>query len=217
MRRRQLLTLGGVGIIGSVGGCADVVTENTESSSGTPTQTDPRSETVTPSTPDRSASSDDSATDPVSPSGTSNDATLTKPANWPPEVYADYETAWVQAETAGGETLDSVYTAVADTGGTRYTGLSDAETMPGDAGMLFVFDSVFSGSFVMRRMDFGIDIVYADSTGAITEIHHAPAPGPDEDGNSQGYPGTGKYVLEVNYDWTQRAGVSVGDVLNFDL
>jgi Uncharacterized conserved protein len=88
--------------------------------------------------------------------------------------------------------------------------------MPEAGGMLFVFGSVSELTFVMRDMDFGLDIVYADADGTITDIHHAPAPGPDEDGNNQRYPGTGKYVLEVNFEWTRRAGVSVGDVLDFE-
>jgi len=117
---------------------------------------------------------------------------------------------------AVGFELGSVTAAVADTGGLRYTGLSDTEVLPEDRGMLFVFESVADRTFVMRRMDFGIDIVYADAEGTITGIHHAPAPGPDEDGNSQGYPGRGQYVLEVNYGWTTERGVTAGDRLEFD-
>jgi uncharacterized membrane protein (UPF0127 family) len=68
----------------------------------------------------------------------------------------------------------------------------------------------------MREMDFGIDIVFADADGVITEIHHAPAPGPGEDGTDQTYGGRGKYVLEVTYRWTEERGVSTDDVLVFD-
>lgn len=82
--------------------------------------------------------------------------------------------------------------------------------------MVFVYDSVADRTFVMRRMDFGLDIVYADDTGRITTIHHAPKPGPDENGNRQRYPGRGQYVLEVNFEWTERHGVEAGDVLRFD-
>jgi uncharacterized membrane protein (UPF0127 family) len=66
-------------------------------------------------------------------------------------------------------------------------------------------------------MDFGLDIVYADADGTITTISHAPAPGPNEDGSEQEYPGNGQYVLEVNYEWTTRHGVEEGDVLAFEL
>ncbi|TKX82711.1 DUF192 domain-containing protein, partial [Halorubrum sp. SS5] len=71
-------------------------------------------------------------------------------------------------------------------------------------------------TYVMREMDFGIDIVYVDGDRKIVEIHNAPEPGPNEDGEEQRYPGSGQYVLEVPYEWTDRHGVSVGDSLAFD-
>ena len=131
-------------------------------------------------------------------------------------IHAGYETRAVRVETADGDRLGSVTAAVADTPELRYTGLSDTESLPDDRGMLFVHESVGDRTYVMRRMAFGIDIVYADADGVITEIHHAPAPEPDEDGSSQGYPGRGKYVLEVGYRWTAERGVSAGDVLRFE-
>jgi len=132
-------------------------------------------------------------------------------------VHADYETTEVRVTTPDGDPLGSVTAAIADTSQLRYTGLSDTESLPADRGMLFVFGEVQDLTFVMRRMDFAIDIVYADAGGVITSIHHAPAPGPGEDGNQQRYPGRGQYVLEVNYDWTTDRGVETGDVLAFEL
>lgn len=137
---------------------------------------------------------------------------------WPSEPYADYDTARVAVRTPEGDTLGAVTAAIAQTGDQRYTGLSDAEALPADAGMLFVFgEPQGSLTFVMRRMGFGIDIVYADAQKRITEIHNAPAPAPDEDGNEQRYPGSGQYVLEVPYEWADRHGVEVGDSLAFEL
>ena len=131
-------------------------------------------------------------------------------------IHADYETTEVRVTSSAGEPLGSVTAAIADTPELRYLGLSDTADLPADRGMLFVYDAVDDRTFVMREMDFGIDIVYADSGGVITEIHHAPAPGPDEDGEEQQYPGRGQYVLEVAYEWTTDRGVSVGDVLVLD-
>ncbi|MGZ0745675.1 DUF192 domain-containing protein [Haloparvum sp. AD34] len=133
------------------------------------------------------------------------------------ELHAGYETTEVDVRTPSGTLLGSVTAAVADTPDLRYTGLSDTESLPEDRGMLFVYDEVGDHTYVMREMDFGIDIVYADDEGVITEIHHAPAPGPNEDGNDQEYPGRGQYVLEVVYDWTTERGVEVGDMLKFEL
>ncbi|QLG27700.1 DUF192 domain-containing protein [Halorarum halophilum] len=131
-------------------------------------------------------------------------------------VHAGYETTEVRV-TSEGETLGSVTAAIADTQELRYRGLSDTESLPEDRGMLFVYESVDERTFVMRRMDFGIDIVYADADGTITRIHHAPEPGPNEDGEDQRYPGRGQYVLEINYEWTTDHGVEEGDVLEFEL
>jgi len=135
----------------------------------------------------------------------------------PEPVHESYETTEVGVVSEDGSDLGSVTAAVADTQPLRVLGLSDTESLPEDRGMLFVYESVADRTFVMRRMDFGIDIVYADSAGTVTKIHHAPAPGPDEDGNDQRYPGRGQYVLEVNYEWTTRHGVEAGDRLEFDL
>ena len=131
-------------------------------------------------------------------------------------IHANYETTRVHVETPDGQRLGAVTAAIADTPELRYTGLSDTESLPEDRGMLFVYETVADRTFVMRRMDFGLDIVYADADGTITVIHHAPEPGPDEDGNDQRYPGRGQYVLEVNRGWTTERGVTVGDHLVFD-
>lgn len=131
-------------------------------------------------------------------------------------IHPSYETTVVRVETTNGAELGAVTAAIADTPTLRYTGLSDTDSLPDDRGMLFVYGSVDDRTFVMREMDFGIDIVYAGSDGTITEIHHAPEPGPDEDGEDQRYPGRGQYVLEVNYEWTSERGVTVGDRLVFE-
>ncbi|PSP40262.1 DUF192 domain-containing protein, partial [Halobacteriales archaeon QH_2_66_30] len=139
------------------------------------------------------------------------------PTETPVEVHEDYETTEVTVRSSDGEELGSVTAAIADTSDLRYLGLSDTEYLPEDRGMLFVFDEAQELTFVMREMDFPIDIVYADDEGVITSIHHARAPGPDEDGNDLQYPGRGQYVLEVNQHWTTERGVEGGDVLEFEL
>ncbi|WP_049928889.1 DUF192 domain-containing protein [Halopiger goleimassiliensis] len=133
------------------------------------------------------------------------------------EVHAEYDSTEVRVETPDGEELGSVTAAIADTGELQRLGLSDTEHLPEDRGMLFVYDSVAERTFIMPEMDFGIDIVFADDEGVITEIHHAPQPGPDEDGSEHRYPGRGQYVLEVNYEWTAERGIEEGDVLAFEL
>ena len=137
---------------------------------------------------------------------------------WPSEPYADYETTTVIVESPDGEARGSVTAAIADDGDKRLLGLSDAEALPEDGGMLFVYDAPRESlTYVMRRMSFGIDIVFVDGDREIVRIHNAPEPGPNEDGEEQQYDGSGQYVLEVPYEWTDRHGVEVGDSLRFDL
>jgi len=140
------------------------------------------------------------------------------PTDWPSGTYADYDAATVTVRSPEDDDLGAVRAAIADTREKRYLGLSDATSLPENAGMLFVFSEPRDSlRFVMREMDFGIDIIYADAEGTITRIHNAPEPGPNEDGSEQRYPGSGQYVLEVPYKWTDRNGIEVGDTLAFDL
>lgn len=135
---------------------------------------------------------------------------------WPTGPYASYETTPVVVRGDDGELRGAVLAAIADNGDKRRLGLSAAESMPADGGMLFTYDSVGERTYVMREMSFGLDIIYANSDGEITEIHTAPEPGPDENGANQTYPGRGQYVFEVNRNWTADNNVSVGDRLVFE-
>lgn len=197
--RRSVLAAGLAGAIaGCVGGSDDSPQEPEETSNGTTNengsgQSDPEQDTTGAET---NESRDQDAEE---------------------SVHEDYETTVVEVLATDDEVLGRVTVAIADTGDLRYLGLSDTESLPEDRGMLFVYDSVADRTFVMREMEFPIDIVYADDEGVITEIHHARAPEVDEDGNDLRYPGTGQYVLEVNRDWTTDRGVEVGDRLEFDL
>lgn len=133
-------------------------------------------------------------------------------------VQDDYEhTTVTVVDGETGTELGSVEAAIADTLSKRYTGLSDTERLPEDRGMLFVHEGSAQHTYVMRRMSFGLDIVFIAPNGTITTIHDAPAPGPNEDGNDQRYRGRGQYILEVNRDWTATRGIEVGDEVEFDL
>ena len=194
MRRRDLLAAIGAGSVGGVAGCAGVG----------PTASDGKA--------------DDKGDEDANGEGDGNADGADRAVEWPSGAYADYDVTPVEAHTPDGDRLGRVTAAVAETGDQRRLGLSDAETLPEDAGMLFVFPAPRDSlTFVMREMAFGIDIVYADGEGTIVEIHNAPEPGPNEDGSEQEYPGSGRYVLEVPYKWTDRHGVETGDELAFEL
>lgn len=185
----------------ALAGCAGLSGETTAGTDGATTQ----------------ATTDATAADTTATDATRGSTPTAESDTTATPVHASYETTVVRATTPDGDVLGSVTAAVADTPDLRYLGLSDTASLPADRGMLFVFETVGDRTFVMREMDFGLDIVYADAEGVITRIHHASAPGPNENGNEQRYPGRGQYVLEVNYGWTTEHGVEEGDVLRFEL
>jgi len=120
----------------------------------------------------------------------------------------------VDGET--GERLARVDVEVADTRKERYTGLSNHDSLANGSGMLFIHDGEASRTYVMRKMDFPIDIVFVGADRRVTAIHHARAPGPNEDGNDIRYSGYAKYVLEVPRGYADEIGLSVGDRIEID-
>ena len=115
---------------------------------------------------------------------------------WTPVTVVDDDT---DAELA---TVDA---RIADTFEKRYTGLSNTSSLGPNEGMLFIHGTEGRHSYVMRDMAFPIEIVFIDADGEITTIHHAE---PDDDGT---FRGTGKYVLEVPYNYTTDNDIAVGD------
>lgn len=106
-----------------------------------------------------------------------------------------------------------VNATVADDPDERYTGLSETESLGPDEGMLFVYDETGDRTFVMRDMDFPLDMVFVHGNGTITQIHHAPV---EDDPLKTRYTGRAKWVLEVNQGWTTDHGVRVGDQIQFE-
>ncbi|AEH36427.1 DUF192 domain-containing protein [Halopiger xanaduensis] len=105
---------------------------------------------------------------------------------------------------------------VADTRQEQYTGLSDHDSLEPGAGMLFVHSSEDDRTYVMREMDFPIDIVFIGADREITGIEHARAPEPSEDGESLQYTGRAKWVLEVPRGYANETGMAVGDEVEIE-
>jgi uncharacterized membrane protein (UPF0127 family) len=114
------------------------------------------------------------------------------------------------------EVLAVVDAEVADTSSERYTGLSEHESLENGSGMLFVYEEEQDLTFVMREMDFGLDIIFVGANGTITSIHDAPEPGPNEDGEEQQYSGYGKWVLEVPRGYADANDIEEGDVIEIE-
>ena len=123
------------------------------------------------------------------------------------------EGATVTVVDESGAELGTVRVTVADTFQERYTGLSDAESLGPDEGMLFVHDGESERTYVMRDMAFPIDIVFIGADRRVTAVHHAEV----EEPPLTQYSGRARWVLEVPYNWTVEHGVSVGDRVRLDL
>ena len=110
-----------------------------------------------------------------------------------------------------GTVLAAVNATVADESDERYTGLSPYESLANGSGKLFVYDEEGNHTFVMRKMDFPLDIVFIGADGRINVIHQAPVPSETEGDGLKPYPGRGKWVLEVPRGWMAANGIEEGD------
>ena len=126
------------------------------------------------------------------------------------------EKATVTVVDDDSETLATVDVEVADTWEERYTGLSEHDSLENGSGMLFVHSSEDERTYVMRNMSFDIDIIFIDSDGEITTIHHARAPEPGEDGEDLRYSGRAQWVLEVPRGYANETGIDVGDEVRIE-
>ena len=122
-----------------------------------------------------------------------------------------YERTTVRLSDANGSRLATVDVRVADTHRERFTGLSDTASLDAGEGMLFVHERETTHAYVMREMDFPLDIVFVAANGTVTTIHHAPVPSETSGDELIRYRGYGKYVLEVPRGYANRTGLDAGD------
>ena len=123
----------------------------------------------------------------------------------------EYERTTVTLRADDGTRLATVNVRVADTRMKRYTGLSETESLDTGEGMLFVHDREATHAYVMRDMDFPLDIVFVAANGTVTAIHHAPVPSATDGGDLTRYRGYAKYVLELPRGYANSTGLGVGD------
>lgn len=124
--------------------------------------------------------------------------------------------ATVTIDGTDGEPRATVDADVADTWSERYTGLSNHESLEGDEGMLFVHDGEGERTYVMRDMDFAIDIIFIDGDGEVTAVREARAPDAGEDGTDLEYSGRAKWVLEVRSGYADERGIEPGDEVDIE-
>lgn len=121
----------------------------------------------------------------------------------------EYSETTVTIQSANDTEPARVDVRIADTPTKRQIGLSRTDRLENGSGMLFVHENSGSKSYVMRNMSFGIDIIFIDAEGTITQIHSARPP-PEDDAP---YAGRGRYILEVPQGWAAERGVKPGDTV----
>jgi len=94
-----------------------------------------------------------------------------------------------------------------------YLGLSGRESLCSACGMLFVFPDSAARSFVMRNMNFPLDIIFI-SQGRIVKIHHNLPPEGAFPVNFYASDAPADVVLEINAGLANMLGLRVGDRLN---
>ncbi len=101
------------------------------------------------------------------------------------------------------------------TGHERYKGLSNQPELPEDEGMLFIFRRPKKLSFVMRECDHPLDVAFIDAEHRVVKIHEMKVEDSRRGDVKYGSGVPAQYALEVKGGTLKKAGVSVGDKVEF--
>lgn len=101
------------------------------------------------------------------------------------------------------------------TGDQKAYGLMDRDSLPQDAGMVFLYDQQqpAQSAFWMYRTRIPLDIAFIDSGGTIRAIRHMEPCASSLAGGCPSYPSGAPFrsALEVNLGWFERHRIGVGD------
>jgi uncharacterized membrane protein (UPF0127 family) len=92
----------------------------------------------------------------------------------------------------------------------RRRGLMDRESLPENAGMLFLYPTPAKLGFWMKNTLIPLSIAFIDDTGTIIQIEHMR---PKDESLTRSMTLV-KYALEVNQGWFARHGIAEGDRLS---
>lgn len=104
---------------------------------------------------------------------------------------------------------------IADTAEKHYKGLSNRENLCDDCGMFFVFPDKKERTFVMRNMNFPLDIIWIDGD-KIIKIDKNLMPEGENPVNNYNSDIPVDYVLEVNGGFAGKHGFKTGDVVKYN-
>jgi uncharacterized membrane protein (UPF0127 family) len=136
-------------------------------------------------------------------------AACSGPGNTPPVAYAHR----ARFETAAGEALLRV--ALARTPEERERGLMGLRSLPGDAGMAFLWTAPTTSAFWMKDTRIPLDIAFVDGRGEIVSIREMPPCAADP---CPLYRSSAPYLvaIEANAGWFESHGVREGDTVTVE-
>ncbi len=99
----------------------------------------------------------------------------------------------------------------------RSQGLMHRESLPADAGMLFIFGAERPYSFWMKNTLIPLDIIWLDYSRRVIHIEPDVPPCKADPCPSYGPEANALYVLELNAGKAREAGIKPGDTAEFRL
>jgi uncharacterized membrane protein (UPF0127 family) len=115
-----------------------------------------------------------------------------------------------------GALLLAIDAELATTAETRTHGLMQRVSLPGDQGMLFIFEVPQQLSFWMLNTLIPLDIIFVDAQRRISSIAASVPPcRPPSRCPTYSSRGPAQFVLEVNAGTALKAGIQVGDELRW--
>lgn len=96
-------------------------------------------------------------------------------------------------------------------------GLQFRESLPQDAGMLFVFDQTALHPFWMKDTKISLDIIWFNRQQQVVFIEHNAEPCKKDPCPSYNHEQPALYVLEINGGLARQWGIAVGDQAFFRL
>ena len=102
--------------------------------------------------------------------------------------------------------MQLIHAEVADSTGSRMQGLMYRESLPTNAGMVFVFDETAQHCMWMKNTLVPLSVAFIDEAGAITNI--ADMQPRSEESHCATRPA--RYALEMNKGWFAQRGIKPG-------
>ena len=110
---------------------------------------------------------------------------------------------------------NSFFVELAETKQEKESGLMFRESLALDSGMLFIYNDEERRSFYMKNTYIPLDIIWVDKEKKAVFIKKDARPGDSNDYETVYPQEKAMYVLELNSGASDKAGLEVGDTLQF--